>query len=196
MPAKKKPALEEVVEEIGNVVAILDKLGSRLQQTYVTYVDAEPVRRDEEARATWVETLARYVDAMEGHLDNVKEIRAAAGEALCRAMPMGTSLISFPGVRPMTPRWSSERKEWRNDLLDADLSPRLLMRGEIKEEDGRLVWESTGEKRDPEEMLETVKSVVSLIGSNVKTTGLRKLGLSVDDYCRKTPAPPDVQITK
>lgn len=192
----KKPPLSDALAELSNALAIVNRLGPNLQKMYLAFVDAKPVTRDEEAHATWVEALARFVDGLESHFDVVKEIRAAAGESLCRAVPRGTTLISYEGVRAMTPRWGGDRKGWRNDLLEADVKPRLLMEGEIKEVEGKFVWESTGEKRSPDDVLDMTLSVVSLNGNNCKTTGLRKLGLDPDAYCHKTPIPPDVQITK
>lgn len=160
-----------------------------LEKAYVELVKAKPVRRDHAPYHAWVWQMAQVVDRIEGVQDKLKEVRAAAGEEMCRALPVGVTLVAFPETRPMTPRWGGDRNGWKNDLLQEDVKPRLLMK---LDEDGQ----PTGELRDPQDVLDTTLSVVSLIGNNVKTTGLKKLGINADDYCHKTPTPPDVQVTK
>lgn len=132
----------------------------------------------------FVHDLAVLVDRLEHVIDQAKAIQAEAASALAHAVPSGTPRIAFPNLRPLTPRWGGERKGWENELLAERVKPRLLVDPE------------TGEKRDPEGVLETTLSVVSLIGSNVKVTGLRALGIDPGDYCHTEKKPPTVQVTK
>lgn len=154
-----------------------------LEEATMALLDAAPVKAHPD-HPVFVHDLAWMVDALEGIIDKAKVIQAEVASALAHAIPFGTSHVTFPDVRPLTPRWGGERKGWENDLLRDAVRPRLLVDPE------------TGEKRDPEGVLETTLSVVSLIGSNVKTTGLKKLGIDPDDYCHKEKRPPTVQVTK
>jgi hypothetical protein len=140
-----------------------------LERAVVDLVDNRPVPADEEAHAVYIHDLAYLVDHLESAIDRTKTVQAEAAEALAKALPFGTPRVAFPGLRPLTPRWGGERKKWANDLLQEKVRPRLL---------------------------EAVLSVVSLIGSNVKTTGLKALGLDPNDYCQMEKKPPTVQVTK
>ncbi len=149
----------------------------------IALLDAAPVKAHADHPA-FVHDLAFLVDSLESVIDQAKAIQAEAASALALAIPFGTSHVTFPGLRPLTPRWGGTRKGWENDLLAEKVKPRLLVDPE------------TGEKRDPEGVLETTLSVVSLIGSNVKTTGLKALGIDPGDYCHTEKKPPTVQVTK
>lgn len=164
---------------LDEVVALIDDWS----QDWGRFFKDRPVKRDPHYPA-YVHDLAEIIDKTDWAIDVLKGILDDASEALARAVPFGTSHVTFPDCRPLTPRWGGERKEWRNDLLMDDVRPRILFDPE------------TGEKRDGEEVLEATLSVVSMIGSNVKTGGLKKMGLDPDDYCHKAPKPPTVQVVK
>jgi hypothetical protein len=171
---------EKAPSGLGRVVTGLEDL----EQAVMDLVDGRPVQADEAAHAVYVHDLAYLVDHLESAIDRAKSIQAEAAEALAKALPFGTPRVAYPGLRPLTPRWGGERKKWANDLLQEKVKPRLLVDPE------------TGEKRSPEGVLDAVLSVVSLIGSNVKTTGLKALGLDPNDYCQMEKKPPTVQVTK
>lgn len=169
-----------------NLVANIDHgraLLGEVETGLMAFLDAAPVKAHPDHPA-FVHDLAWTVDNLERIIDQAKALQAEAASALAHAIPFGTTHVTFMGLRPLTPRWGGERKGWENDLLREKVVPRLLVDPE------------TGEKRDPEGVLETTLSVVSLIGSNVKTTGLKKLGIDPDDYCHKEKRPPTVQVTK
>lgn len=147
-------------------------------------LDGAPVKADP-THEVLVHDLAWMVDHLEYVIDRAKSIQAEAATALAKAVPFGTPRIGFPGLRPLTPRYGGTRKEWANDLLLEHVRPRVLMSDP-----------EAGEMRSPQEVFDVVLSVVSLNGSNAKVTGIRALGLDPDDYCKKTPAPPTIQVTK
>jgi len=157
-------------------------------------IESAPVKADP-IHPTYVHDLAYLVDNLEAIIDKAKAIQAEAGEALAKAVPFGTPRIAFPGLRPLTPRWGGTRKEWAMDILGDLVKARVLVApAKVDTETGEIV--SPAYERTPEEVLDSAFSVVSLTGSNLKVTGLRALGLDPDDYCKKTPAPPTVQVTK
>lgn len=154
-----------------------------LERGVVDLIDGRPVQADGTNHAVYVHDLAFLVDHMESAIDRLKVIQAEAGEALAKAVPFGTPRIAFPRLRPLTPRWGGTRKEWANDLLQEHVRPRILSTVD-------------GEARDAADVYDLCFSIVSLNGSNAKVTGLRALGLDPDAYCKKTPAPPTIQVTK
>ncbi len=156
----------------------------RVEQETISLLAAAPVKADD-SHPMFVHDLAFLVDHLEHVIDKAKAIQAEAGEHLAKAVPFGTPRIAFPGLRPLTPRWGGNRTAWANDLLAEHVRPRILMADP-----------EAAEMRSPGEVLDLAFSVVSLNGSNVKVTGLRALGLDPDDYCRKSPAPPSIQVTK
>lgn len=169
------------------LVAMIDHVLAGLveaEKDLLAFVKAAPVKRHP-THPTYIHDLAWTVDTLERIIDRAKAIQAEVGEHLAKAVPFGTPRIAYPGLRPLTPRWGGDRKEWANDLLAEDVKPRILMADP-----------EAGEMRTPSEVLDLCFSVVSLNGSNAKVTGLRALGLDPDDYCKKTPAPPTIQVTK
>lgn len=189
MPKKPKFNPTESLEAQEAIVVKLAEATGSLAAYTVDLLDRKPVGADP-IRDEWTRQVALAVDRTETVLDALKEARAELGEALCRAVPFGTPFISFEGVRAMVPRGGGERVEWRNDLLESAVRPRVLMVPD--EEDGS----PTEEFRSPTEVYETFQSILSVNGSNTKVTGLRALGLDPDDYCHKVPKRADVQVTK
>lgn len=193
MPETETTAPEDAIWPVPEGSLLDPVMGKVLEGVFIELVATEratvdlitraPVKAHED-HPTYVHDLATLVDRLEEIIDKAKEIQAEVASALAHAIPFGTTHVTFPDLRSLTPRWGGERKGWENELLRDAVKPRLLVDPE------------TGEKRDPEDVLETTLSVVSLIGSNVKTTGLKKLGVDPDDYCHKEKRPPTIQVTK
>lgn len=154
-----------------------------VESDVMALIEGAPVKAHGD-HPVYVHDLADALDRLEWIIDKAKEIQAEVASNLARAIPFGTPRIAFPGLRPLTPHWGGERKAWANDLLQEKVKPRLLTDPE------------TGERRTPEGVLDATLSVVSLNGTNAKVTGLRALGIDPDDYCKKEPKPPTVQVTK
>lgn len=170
-----------IPEELSILLARLHDIGEALEGTVMALDAKRPVKRDE-FHPVWLHDMALVLDALDRHAAKVKEVFEFAAERFCREIPYGTSAVTFGDVRPMKPRFASERKGWRNDLLQEDVIPLLLADPD------------SGEKRSPEDVLAVTLSVVSLNGSNAKTTGIKGLGLDPDDYCFRTPTAPTVQF--
>lgn len=169
-------------ESLGRVWSMAVDAGAT-EADVEAFLANSPVKAHED-HPVYVHDLAILVDAFESIIDRLKLIQAEVASKLAQAIPYGTSLVAYRDTRPLTPRWGGQRKEWANDLLQADVKPRVTHDPE------------SGEARSPEDVMEVAFSVVSLNGSNVKVTGLRALGLDPDDYCHKEPKPPTVQVTK
>lgn len=174
----------QALHDLGEIIALLTSVESGL----VELLDSEPVRADP-SHPLYVHDLAILVDHLEGIRDKVTELREMAAVQFCRAIPFQTSVVSFGDTRPLIPRFGGDRKGWKNDLLADAVKPRLL---QTLDED----LEPTGELRGAQEVLDVTLSVLTLNGSNVKVTGLRKIGLDPDDFCRKVPKDPTVQVVK
>lgn len=169
------PALTETLEMMGVAAHHLGPL--------VLDLIAEKPERDDADREAWVHDLAVLVDGMESIIDLIREAQTEAAEALARAVPYEISNVTFSDTRALTPRWPKDRKAWQNDRLRDDVRARVLA-------------DENGEARPGADVFETLESIVSIIGSNVKTTGLKKLGLDPDDYCMSEKRPPTVQVVK
>lgn len=157
--------------------AYLDALGP-LEADVMALVDGAPVRRHPDF-PVYLHDLATSLDVLEYAIDGLAALRDHLAEAFCKAVPFGTSAVTYPDTRPLVPRFGGNRTKWENDLLREDVLPLLV-----------------ADADHPEEIRDRCFSVVSLNGSNVKVTGLRALGLDPDDYCHKVPKAAVVQVVK
>lgn len=169
--------------ETWTLLATMLQAAAALEEDIVELVDERPVTRDPDHQV-YVHDLAKVLDTIEKVLDSLKQAQAHAAEHFCRALPYGTSSVTYGDTRPLVPRFGGQRVNWRNDLLAEDVMPLLVMDPE------------SGEKRDSQDVRDLCFSVVSLNGSNVKVTGLRALGLDPDSYCHKVPKAAEVQVVK
>lgn len=173
-----------MAEKLASTLRLLEEaVVSILEPEAMAFVEGRPVKRDP-VHAVWLHDAARLIDSLEVTIDKAREVQAFVAAHFAGDLPYRTTTVSYGDTRPLTPRWGGERKKWANDLLQEDVKPRLLFDPE------------TGGARTPPEVLDAALSVLSLIGSNVKVTGLRALGLEADDYCHKEPKPPTVQVVK
>lgn len=136
------------------------------------------------AQGAWIIEAARCLDVIDLAAARLKQVREEVAVLLARQVPFQTSLVVIPGCPPMEPRFSKDRKAWKNEALLTDVRPRVLMDPE------------SGEVLDGPAVFERTLEVVSLIGSNVKTTGLKKLGLDPADYCTEEPKDPTVTVIR
>lgn len=150
-----------------------------------------PVKAREEDHAVYLHDLAVLIDSIETMVDTLRETQSEMAATFARELPYQTSLVAYGDLRPMKPRYPKDRKGWDNEALAADVLPALT--ADIPDS---LVDPETGTPHRPREIVDRVLSVVSLTGSNVKTTGIKKLGLDPDDYCHASKADPTVQIVK
>lgn len=165
----------------------LRSIATEVDPIVSSIVAAGPTRRfskdDAWTADPWIVGTGRLLDALDIATAELRKLRDYVAAEFARKVPFQTSLISIPGLPAMEPRWGGTRKAWKNDLLQADLRPRLLVN-----EDGEML--------QGEALLDRVFQVVSLIGSNVKTSGLRALGLDPNDYSTQEPKDPTVQIVR
>lgn len=135
-----------------------------------------------------LEALARVTFALDQILDVVKDLRHSYGVRLARACPFRESLVLIDDLPPIQPRFGKDRTAWDSPRLRDDVKAEILCPADRE----------TGEIRDlsPEAVFEAVERIVSITGSNVKTTGIKALGLDPEDYCHSEPKDPTVLFVK
>jgi len=184
-PVEPWPVPDETLisEALAGFLLILGETAPHLEAAVLELTDAKPSKKSAKHPA-FIHDLAVIVDALETHLDKIKTVQAFVGETLCRELPYQTAHVGFADTRALVPRWGGNRTAWSNDRLQEDVQSRILF-----DEEGTA-------REDPKEVLNLAWSVVSLNGSNVKTTGLRALGLNPDDYAHQERKPPTIQVMK
>lgn len=163
----------------------LAALAEEVEPLVLNLLDSAPKRLSKEDLEDhpWIIDAVQYLNAIDLAVDGLKKLREVLAVAFCKALPFQTSHVSIPGLPPVEPKWSKARTAWRNDDLARDVKPLLVV-------------DENGEKLDPEAAVAKAFSVVSLNGSNVKTTGLRALGLEPGDYCQEETKDPTVVIVR
>lgn len=126
--------------------------------------------------------LALMIDHLDLLRTKLREIEDAVQEAFCQALPYKTTSVGYPDCAALIPRWGGSRIQWDSKTLRDDVRSKVLREFNT----------------DPaaEGAFDLVEKVVSITGSNVKTTGLKKLGLDPDDYSEKVPKAPSVQVVR
>lgn len=128
----------------------------------------------------------------------IKQAFDALGEAIARSSPYNpenpTTTIQVPGLPALTPRWPKDRKEWANDRLRDDV---VVAARKALDAPARVIDPETGEEAPGfDEAVAAIESVVSIIGGNIKTRGMKALGLDADEYARTVKGTPGVQVVR
>lgn len=184
-PVEPWPIPDEslIPESLSGLLLVIREAAPLIEKDVLAFIDGKP-SKDSERHPAFVHDLAVLVDVLDAHVEAIKVVLALVGETLCRELPYQTAHVGFADTRALVPRWGGNRTAWENDRLAEDVRNRLLFDAE-----GSL-------REDPKEVLDLAFSVVSCIGSNVKTTGLRALGLDPGDYSHQEKKPPTIQVVK
>lgn len=178
-------------EEVLGLLVDMEAGSAVVANAFMDLTKGAPVKAREEDHAVYLHDLAVLIDGIEKIVDSLRETREEVAATFARELPYQTSLVAYGDLRPMKPRFPKDRKGWDNEALQADVLPALT--ADIPD---NLVDPETGTPHRPREIVDRVLSVVSLTGSNVKTTGIKALGLDPDDYCHASKADPTVQVVK
>lgn len=130
--------------------------------------------------------LAVLLDRLDAFASKLKEISAEVAEHFCQTLPFRTTSVGYADTCAFIPRWGGERKGWENDRLRSDVRRQMI---------DALVGPGLN-GLEIETVLDAVEKVVSFIGGNMKTTGLRGLGLVPDAYCTVEHKAPSVQVVR
>lgn len=125
--------------------------------------------------------LARTLYVIDAQIKALKEQRDHIVAELAALMP--SKVVELPGLGTLERKGGKDRKAWMHD----DLFRVLLARSR----DERRADPETGEYESPEEAAVRVIRECAGVGY-WRVEPLRKRGLSVDEYCTSTPAPPTV----
>lgn len=169
---------------VGSVATHLHDLVPKVSGLVSAMVDERPPQRANRKMPKWQHDAAVLLDALDVASRGLAELRDHLSEALAETIKFGT-FLAFDGLPPMKYQSRSDRDEWAKEELADEIRKAILF------EDAEA-----GVVRSAAEVYARWVSIVSILGYNLKRTGLRAMGIEADDYCRKTPRPAKIEIVR